>query len=568
MTKDPLPRLRARLVELHQAIGGPPLRELETTAGLLGVNLGTSTAHDLLNGTGSSKWTTVEAFLRVCEKRAGHRLNPDLTDWKQAYDDELALSNGGRRRAGTETRVETCSNPLDQMVDCVTRLLDRLFPDDRPASSLTMPEWLEVVRAATESAAVGLIQIADGSRHVIAATSGFTEYDDEPALAEAVRRCDAERRAALGHVGYGRDGDAMVVIPLEYENRLTARVLVVVAPGAAYLQLGEVLASALKAALQVDLEDLQAAEVELLASWRREFGRLPLAIYERAFLRYQDVLRTLSVVFQPVISLATDPSSVTVVSWEALARQRAGAASAPAAILAAAHVWGDRFIIERDSVIAEKAIRTYKVAHEESVYKHSHSALSINVGVRSVLSDAYAETLKNVLREVGFGPRAVTLEISEQDPISPRRDEIWLPSPNEYFRQRLAKLAESLSVQFALDDFGVGHASLDRLSSLGLAHIKVDRAILHHNVALEEVELVIRIASRMVRDGITGAPRMVVVEGYDDAAPVSLEKLHEIGVHYIQGYITGKPTSAELRPLDDELRRSIGTRLRRHADAS
>jgi hypothetical protein len=96
---------------------------------------------------------------------------------------------------------------------------------------------------------------------------------------------------------------------------------------------------------------------------------------------------------------------------------------------------------------------------------------------------------------------------------------------------------------------------------LTLAHIKIDRAILHHPLALQEISLVVRIAKDAVERGETFAARSVVVEGFDEDSPVSLRQLYQCGVRYVQGYITGPRATASLRRLSAELRGQIAAEL-------
>ncbi|HZP50213.1 MAG TPA: hypothetical protein VFB40_03535, partial [Actinocrinis sp.] len=78
---------------------------------------------------------------------------------------------------------------------------------------------------------------------------------------------------------------------------------------------------------------------------------------------------------------------------------------------------------------------------------------------------------------------------------------------------------------FAIDDFGVGHAPLDRVASFAATQIKVDRAILSHPLALDELDLVVKLA--------------------DD------------------GYIAEEPAPQQLRPLSQDLRNRIASLTRR-----
>ena len=185
------------------------------------------------------------------------------------------------------------------------------------------------------------------------------------------------------------------------------------------------------------------------------------------------------------------------------------------------------------------------------------------MSVRSLLSGAYERALGQAISDVGLAPDMVTLEISEGDAIEPLPgEEDWRPTPIAFFQNRLRELANSLRVNFAVDDFGVGYASLDRVSSLDLTQIKVDRAILHHSMAKKELELVVQLAKEALNQGRSAMPRVVVAEGVDSESPISLHDLRELGINYVQGYITGGPARPSLDPLSDEVRREVAFRVK------
>jgi len=86
-----MPRIRARLRDLRDRAGRPSYDELLRHAGVLGRALPTSTANDLLTGTGLPRWSTIETFVLACRRHAeaAHvRLPPELTDldrWRADY---------------------------------------------------------------------------------------------------------------------------------------------------------------------------------------------------------------------------------------------------------------------------------------------------------------------------------------------------------------------------------------------------------------------------------------------------------------------------------------------------
>jgi EAL domain-containing protein (putative c-di-GMP-specific phosphodiesterase class I) len=178
--------------------------------------------------------------------------------------------------------------------------------------------------------------------------------------------------------------------------------------------------------------------------------------------------------------------------------------------------------------------------------------VSINVSVASILSDDYIKTLRSAIDDAYLGPQKVTLEISEKDAIEPPTGQIWLPNPMQFFLDRLTRIASSLRVHFAVDDFGVGHASLDRLATLTLTQIKIDPAILRHPRGLDELELVTKVANEVFHRGGAPISRAIVVEGVDRDCPIPLSDIYAAGIQFVQGYIVEQAASADLRPLTEE----------------
>ncbi|MFF0822812.1 EAL domain-containing protein [Micromonospora haikouensis] len=266
-------------------------------------------------------------------------------------------------------------------------------------------------------------------------------------------------------------------------------------------------------------------------------------------------------VFQPVVELDQRPAGVSIHSFEALARRGDGEVRAPLGALQMSYVWGDRFIIERDSLLLGKAIRSYAAADADAPW-HGTKPLSVNVAVRSLLSDSYLHQVSAALAEAGMHPRTLTLEISEQDAIQPGPGERWPQEPLAYFHRRLTDLARKLRISFAVDDFGVGYASLARMAELPLTQIKVDRAVLHHPLAVEELALVARVARHASDLGQASTPRAVIVEGFDDAAPVTLKQIYDLGIHHVQGFFSGAVASTSLHQLDQAVRERIADRVR------
>ncbi|MGC4847320.1 EAL domain-containing protein [Micromonospora sp. DT15] len=458
-----------------------------------------------------------------------------------------------------------CLNPLEDQTSSIRQLLDRIFRADvrspHQSQQSERDGRVELIRQALDAESVAVVEFTGNSFAVVDRTARFDKDSLSPMLETAAVDRVKHPRATPGFVVSHGVGRRMLCVPLAFASDRTLN-LAVVDPALTQLDMGEPLAVMLRAVWESDpVADPLQSEMTVLTALRTSFGRLPLKLYEDAFGLYQQLIDSMIMVFQPVVELDQRATGVSVQSFEALARRNDRERRAPLSALRMAHDWGDRFVVERDAILAAKAIHSYAEADAASGWQGT-KPLSVNVAVRSLLSDAYLNQVSKALAEAGLHPRTLTLEISEQDPITPEPGERWPQEPLVYFHNRLTTLARELRISFAVDDFGVGYASLARMAELPLTQIKVDRAILHHPMALEELALVARVARYASDQGQTGQPRTVIVEGFDDDAPVSLYEIFRLGIHHVQGYFSGGVASATLRELDPAVQERIASLVR------
>ncbi len=111
-----------------------------------------------------------------------------------------------------------------------------------------------------------------------------------------------------------------------------------------------------------------------------------------------------------------------------------------------------------------------------------------------------------------------------------------MDNPLTFFKNKLLEYVHQFNIRFAIDDFGVGYASVSRLAGLNPCHVKIDREILYH----QSNELIIDFVHQIVKDNNLYPPN-VIVEGVDETTPIDLYKLKQLGVTYVQGHIVGKP---------------------------
>jgi len=528
-------------------------------------------------------------FGRMADYVVGQDIDPKPGQFVQSWGATTVLTRPGLAASGATAamtdplpagvRIVELANPLERSAPAIVELLGRVFPSHgssvRPPTSSTAGAFgatsegrspaarqdkTELMRAAMEADAAAVLEYTSSGFRTISATKHFYEDDLRVLLRGTI---DLPRG---GRVLTGTSAGRVLCVPLLRHGPGTSLVLIIVNPAQALLDIGEPLARLLETIWRTNLSGpAEEGEIAVLTDLRESFGRLPTGLYERCFELYRSVVGSFSMVFQPIVAIDKMQRYVEIHSYEALARSNAADPRAPVDLLRLAHVWGDRFVVERDEAILRKAIRSYDEAHRQC-YGDNEGVprpVSINVAVRSLLDEDYVDEVERTIAGAGLRPSAVTLEISEQDPIAPRDYEAWGDDSLGYFHRRLVAIADRLDIRFAVDDFGVGHSSVSRMAELPLTQIKVDRALLRHPMAIQELELVAGVARHPVKMGYAAAARSVVVEGVEADSPITLKQIYGMGIRHVQGFITGeRPAPTIKREMGREMREHIASLVR------
>jgi EAL domain-containing protein (putative c-di-GMP-specific phosphodiesterase class I) len=487
-------------------------------------------------------------------------IHPEPGVFTQTWGRGTVLTRPGLPKTGSDVApppvdyitITPLENPLDRLVPAFRQLIDRVSRGARDSR-----RRIEYLKSAMDADAAAVIEYSTRGFKVIDSTARFD--------AEYVHDLLRAGNASLGRPGHLAEDEqrSLLSVPVERNEGKTV-LLAVLNPSTELLGMGEPLAKILQAVWHTDLAaSPEEAEIHVLTGLREAFGRLPEPLYERYRQLQRKVLESLTIVFQPIITIGKIARHVGVHSYEALARRSPTDLSAPLALLQTAHAWGDRLIAERDEIIVAKTLSAYADAHADRGCPWDvPKPVSVNVAVRSLLSDSYVQSLQQALEATGLNPEGVMLEIAEHDPIKPRRNEQWSDEPHAFFHKRLVEIGRDLNISFAVDDFGSDYASLSRMAELPLTQIKVDRPVLHHSTALEELEFVERIARHSRDRGEANASRVVIVEGVDDESPVTLRQIYNVPIRHVQGYITQDPAAPTLRQLRDDVREDIAARVR------
>jgi EAL domain-containing protein (putative c-di-GMP-specific phosphodiesterase class I) len=156
----------------------------------------------------------------------------------------------------------------------------------------------------------------------------------------------------------------------------------------------------------------------------------------------------------------------------------------------------------------------------------AHLELSINISPCQFKDRMLAARILSILRETGFDPRRLEIEITESA----------LTNDLDLARSILGVL-QSAGVSIALDDFGTGYSSLYHLRELKFDKIKIDRSFVQSLENEESAKIISAIIGLGQSLGI-----VTTAEGIENLG--NSEWLAERGCTYGQGYLFGPPVPA------------------------
>ncbi|WFR97900.1 putative bifunctional diguanylate cyclase/phosphodiesterase [Rhizobium tumorigenes] len=153
--------------------------------------------------------------------------------------------------------------------------------------------------------------------------------------------------------------------------------------------------------------------------------------------------------------------------------------------------------------------------------------LSVNVSPVQICNPSFAPRIASLLNEENFEPNRLTLEITEGVLIS-----------NPHQAQRAIDVLKKIGVRFALDDFGCGYASIGALRQFGFDSMKIDRSLVwaaNDGRGRDVLKATIALA--------TALSIPVTAEGIENEGQADF--LRDAGCHQLQGFMMGRPMSAE-----------------------
>jgi diguanylate cyclase (GGDEF)-like protein/PAS domain S-box-containing protein len=231
----------------------------------------------------------------------------------------------------------------------------------------------------------------------------------------------------------------------------------------------------------------------------------------------------LDIVYQPIVRLEDN----SIAGFEALTRWEhpLHGRIPPNEFVAAAEESG--LIVQLGLYVLEHAAREL-ASWQNALATSPLPFVSINVSSRQLLRHDLINDVKAVIARTGVAPETLKLEITES---------LVMQNP-EYSAKVLARLRE-LGAGLALDDFGTGHSALSYLQRFPFDMIKIDKSFVRPNGSPAR--------SILLRSIVTLAHDLgmeVVAEGAETEAEVM--ELTEAGCEYAQGFVYGRPMSAQM----------------------
>ena len=182
-------------------------------------------------------------------------------------------------------------------------------------------------------------------------------------------------------------------------------------------------------------------------------------------------------------------------------------------------------IVPLGAWVLDEACRQMAQWHREG---HTGWTVAVNLSALQFSHAALIDTVRDTLARHALDPRSLTLEITESTAM---RDV-------DASLQILQQL-DAMGVRISIDDFGTGYSSLLYLKRLPASELKIDRGFVR-DLAHDTEDAAI--VSAIVALGQTLNLR-IVAEGVETAEQQAF--LTRLGCHSLQGYLLGRPMTAE-----------------------
>ncbi|MEM5432446.1 phosphodiesterase [Cupriavidus oxalaticus] len=240
----------------------------------------------------------------------------------------------------------------------------------------------------------------------------------------------------------------------------------------------------------------------------------------------------LHAVFQPIVQAG----NAELLGYEALVRGPADSPYAlPEALFRLAQGVEDTIALEIEA--ARTALAAWRGLELPGKLFLNFSPMTL----RHLLADR--ERLSAALLRAGIAPSRLVVEVTEQTPIGDAAS----------FGTAMSLLRE-LGMQYALDDFGSGHANLDLLAQLSPQFVKIDKSLIRGIASCSRRLEILRAVMRMM----SAFGGRVIAEGIEHEDELAV--VRDLGVTGAQGYYIGRPSARPDTQVAPQVRRTLASR--------
>lgn len=194
----------------------------------------------------------------------------------------------------------------------------------------------------------------------------------------------------------------------------------------------------------------------------------------------------------------------------------------------------ERFLPVAEEIGLINAIDEWVLKTTCARFKEWHDAglpricATVNLSANQLRMPDFVERIAGILRETGFDPRHLDVEISES--VAMRNLDRAIPN--------MTRLAE-MGVGITIDNFGTGYSSLNYLKRLPVRKLKIDKSFVQ-GIATES-------ADRAILGAVTALARdmnlRVIAVGVETEEQLAF--LKSAGCQEVQGFLCGRPLPAE-----------------------
>jgi EAL domain-containing protein (putative c-di-GMP-specific phosphodiesterase class I) len=154
--------------------------------------------------------------------------------------------------------------------------------------------------------------------------------------------------------------------------------------------------------------------------------------------------------------------------------------------------------------------------------------VAVNLSPRQFLGDGLVGDVEEACRAAGVPASSIELEITER-----------LAMVDPQHSRRLLEHFRRLGHPVAIDDFGVGHSSLEYLLDFPISAIKVDRAFVRQVTSSSVDRAIVRAVAVIGRELALD----VIAEGIETQRQCDF--VEALGVNTVQGYLIARPMFAD-----------------------